>query len=574
MQSSLGGNGPVMQPHCAEGGGSASASEYADAGPWWKIFARRRPRSSNSTHRQEIQQQRQVDNNMTEHKEAFGGKNGWRRYHHLIKVNRNYRLYLCSHLCQHTGDWFVQVASLIAIEQLVPDSGTAISILVATEMIPMILLASFGGALADRFDRRKLMIALDGWNAAVAFLYLLALHYRSATLLYIVSFMRNSVVAIYEPVTRSIVPLLVGSDDELKCAMTMNGIAWASTLAVGGTLAGWSAATLGVGACYVVDSATYLVSAVVIWLVRGEFCVRDEGREHRGEGSDAYSAHSPYCVAGSGLSRIRVCIRKVFCPVTSFVRMFFDLLRYLSTCQFGLLVLLKATGNCTWSSADILNVHYAHVEGNELLTSTHIGIIYSSVGLGCLLGPIVANFFTDTTRPATLQMVSVNALAFIVIGWLGMATERYRSIGWLCLFNAIRAFGSSIVWINSTLLLQILTPGYMQGRMLSFDFATTMLCDTVIAFVAGVDEDAGIATSSIDKSAAALMGLMWVLWSIHHFSGQGAAKKQFNMGNESSPLVSSVKELENVGDTAEQLRLSKYEAEKQNNSSARLTSMS
>ena len=117
--------------------------------------------------------------------------------------------------------------------------------------------------------------------------------------------------------------------------------------------------------------------------------------------------------------------------------------------------MMKATGNCTWASADILNVHYAHVEGNELLTSTHIGIIYSSIGLGCLLGPMAANFFTDMSRPATLQMVSISALGFIVIGWLGMASERHRSIGLLCLFNAIRAFGSSIVWINSTLVLQV-----------------------------------------------------------------------------------------------------------------------
>ena len=210
-------------------------------------------------------------------------------------------------------------------------------------MVPMILLTSFGGALADRFDRRKLMIALDAWNASVALLYLIALRYQSATLLYIVSFIRHSVVAMYEPVTRSIVPLLVGSDDELKCAMTLNGVAWATTLAVGGTLAGWSAATAGVGACYIVDSATYVVSTVVIWMVRGKFCVRDEGKEHYGEGTPGYMTPSSSCVSGTGLSRLRVCLQKVFCPVTSFVRMFFDLLRYLSTCQFGLLVLLKVS---------------------------------------------------------------------------------------------------------------------------------------------------------------------------------------------------------------------------------------
>ena len=45
----------------------------------------------------------------------------------------------------------------------------------------------------------------------------------------------------------------------------------------------------------------------------------------------------------------------------------------------------------------------------------------------------------------------------------------------ICASNAVRAFGSSIVWINTTLLLQILTREDMLGRVLSFDFATTML---------------------------------------------------------------------------------------------------
>lgn len=208
-------------------------------------------------------------------------------------------------------------------------------------MIPMVLLTSFGGVLADRFDRRILMIALDTLNSAVALLYLVALHYSSPILLYAVSFVRHSVVAMYEPVTRSIVPLLVQTDDELKFAMTMNGMAWAFTLAVGGIAAGWSAATMGVGACFVLDSLTYIMSTVVIWMVQGKFCVR-VGEGGRGVKHEADSCISPASRKGRGeLPKIRVCIQKAFCPLISFVHMFGELMRYLFTCQFGLLVLLK-----------------------------------------------------------------------------------------------------------------------------------------------------------------------------------------------------------------------------------------
>lgn len=73
----------------------------------------------------------------------------------------------------------------------------------------MILLTSFG-------DWHVIMIALDTFNFFVVLLYLMALHYLSSTLLYIVSFVRHLIVALYELVTRSIVPLFVH--------MTLNGM--------------------------------------------------------------------------------------------------------------------------------------------------------------------------------------------------------------------------------------------------------------------------------------------------------------------------------------------------------------
>jgi len=318
-----------------EGGGegiSSSTSDHGSTSSWWNKFVRRRPLAADNddasvgsvgsmaSHHSHHSHSSRKSVLSTSSSAAFDSW-GLKKYHHVLRTNRNYRLYLCSHICQHTGDGFVHVASLIAIEQMVPDSGTAISILVATKMIPMILLTSFGGALADWYDRRHLMISLDAWNASVALLYLVALYYESPTLLYIVSFVRHSVVAMYEPVTRSIVPLLVKNDEELKCAMTMNGMAWAITLAVGGLIAGWSAATWGVGACYVLDSFTYVVSTVMIWMVTGRYCVR--------------------VVTDGAAAAGRSCVEVLLSPITYFFQMFAELMNYLATCGFGMLVLLK-----------------------------------------------------------------------------------------------------------------------------------------------------------------------------------------------------------------------------------------
>ncbi len=205
----------------------------------------------------------------------------------------------------------------------------------------MILFTSFGGVLADLFDKRKLMIALDTWNSFVALFYLVALHYRSVSILYFVSFIRNSFVAIYEPITRSIVPLLMENDDDLKSAVTMNGMAWALTLTFGGTLAGWTAARLGVASCFLVDTVSYILSAVVIYMVRGRYCVREEDgvAASAEKSSDVGSKWGWRCV--KLFRNKRLCM--VFTPVVSLVKLSMELLGYLVTCKFTMLVFMKVS---------------------------------------------------------------------------------------------------------------------------------------------------------------------------------------------------------------------------------------
>ena len=81
-------------------------------------------------------------------------------YINILRTNYNYRLYFISHLCQHAGDWFVVVASLLTIDRL-NGSATALSFYVLTEKIPPVLLSPLGGIISDSYDKRKLMIFYD-----------------------------------------------------------------------------------------------------------------------------------------------------------------------------------------------------------------------------------------------------------------------------------------------------------------------------------------------------------------------------------------------------------------------------
>jgi len=170
-------------------------------------------------------------------------------YLRLLSKNRNYCLYLISHFYRHFGDWFVHVSNIIAVGMLVPDSSTALSILVATKLAANIIFPSIGGLIADSFDRRWVMICLDFGGAFITLGHILAIQNDSVLLLYFVSFARASITATYEPVTRSIVPQIVSLED-LKKAAVLNASAWSMMIMVGGTVAGYTIALFGLELCY------------------------------------------------------------------------------------------------------------------------------------------------------------------------------------------------------------------------------------------------------------------------------------------------------------------------------------
>lgn len=171
---------------------------------------------------------------------------------YILLVHRNplYRLYIVSHFCQHIGDWFVRIASLLAIERLAPESATALSGVIIAKTIPQVMVSQIGGSLADVMDRRVLLIILDTTGAISTLGFLVAISQRNLHLFYVCTALRSSIHALYEPVTKAILPMLVPEAIELKRAMTLNGMVWSSMLVVGGVLAGGLSATMGVEACY------------------------------------------------------------------------------------------------------------------------------------------------------------------------------------------------------------------------------------------------------------------------------------------------------------------------------------
>lgn len=207
--------------------------------------------------------------------------------------------------------------------------------------------------MADSYDRRKLMMTLDISAGIVTVGFLMVLTRVSLFLLYAVPFMQSAIEAIYYLATIEMVRLIVPELDDLKLAVTMNSWAWSVMALFGGILAGSAIEYIGLSAFFVADTVSFFFSTAFMTKVCGDYSVtkQSERPERRNSVNSA----------------------KAF-------------VMYIWTCKFAFLVFMKASGALIWGPEDILGVAYATVDGNEDETSHGMVVLFSCIGLGCLIG--------------------------------------------------------------------------------------------------------------------------------------------------------------------------------------------
>lgn len=184
-----------------------------------------------------------------------------------LKV-RNYRLYFAGQLVSLTGTWAQRVAQDWLVLQLT-NSGTALGIVTALQFGPALLLSMYGGALADRGNKRRLLLAtqtgiglaalalgLLDVSGAVRLWHVMAL----ATILGVVS-------AIDTPIRQSFVVEMVGAE-ELPNAVALNATTFNLARIIGPAIAGVVISTFGTGWAFLGNAASTLAVLLGLGLMR------------------------------------------------------------------------------------------------------------------------------------------------------------------------------------------------------------------------------------------------------------------------------------------------------------------
>lgn len=186
-------------------------------------------------------------------------------------ATRNFRLFFVGQLISNTGNQLTNVALILFVLRL-GHSGLAVGALAACQFGPLIVLSAWGGAVADRTDKRRALLVTQSLEMAqsVALAVLAFLPHPPLVVLYAVSLAGGVLLAFDNPLRRSFVPETVSKDD-LPNAVVLYGTIVALSQVAGPALAGVLVTTVGFGWCFTLDAITYLaVLACLVMMREGE----------------------------------------------------------------------------------------------------------------------------------------------------------------------------------------------------------------------------------------------------------------------------------------------------------------
>ena len=208
-----------------------------------------------------------------------------------LRTSRNFRLLLSSRTVTLLGSEATEVALLFQVKQLT-GSPLAVGLLGLAELLALLAFALYGGVLADRVDRRRLMARTE-----IALIGAVALLLGNALLphpllwpLYVIAAVAMALASVQRPSIDATVPRTVRVD-QLTAAAGLMGISANSAMILGATLGGVLAAELGPASVYGLDAVSFTVSALCLLAVapsvtrrRGEEVQAPSGLGAIGEG--------------------------------------------------------------------------------------------------------------------------------------------------------------------------------------------------------------------------------------------------------------------------------------------------
>jgi MFS family permease len=172
---------------------------------------------------------------------------------------RNFRLYFFGQLVSQTGTWMTRIAQTLLVLDLTDNSGIAIGILTACQYAPVLLLAAWGGAVADRVDKRRLLLVVQSGAMLQSLVLGIAVATGHATFLVVavLGAIQGALTAFENPARKAFAVEMV-PDQDANNAISLTYAVMNSSRVFGPTLGGLIAVGLGYSWCFFIDAFSYI----------------------------------------------------------------------------------------------------------------------------------------------------------------------------------------------------------------------------------------------------------------------------------------------------------------------------
>jgi DHA3 family macrolide efflux protein-like MFS transporter len=366
--------------------------------------------------------------------------------------NARFRRLWLGQIISAVGDYFYFLAMPILINKLTGSPAAIGLAMILGFALPQLLFGIPAGVLVDRWDRRRVMIVTDLARAVLILGGLFVQSAQTIWILYLVGFSVSVASRLFFPARSALVPLLV-SEQELMAANGLSQLTETASLLAGPALAGFMIAWFGEGVAFVVDSASFLVSAVAIWSI--------------GAVAAPVRATSERTVRASQTS-----FRELWGELVDGLRFLFGhpILRGV---VLSLAVIHLGLGaiNVLW--VPLLSRHYG--VGPE-----GMGIVDSIQGVGMALGALTVGWLAARFTKARIGLASLVVIG-LMLALIGIAPSYAYVIG----FTFILGLAIAPVEATMTTLMQQSTPDHSRGRVSSASGAFGSLAGIVSMAVAG-----------------------------------------------------------------------------------------
>lgn len=347
---------------------------------------------------------------------------------------RNYRLYFWGQVVSMSGTW-LQAVALSWLVLKMTGNGLALGVVAAVQFAPFLLAGPWGGVIADRVDKRRMLVATQSASGvlALALAVLVIGGFIQLWMVYVLAFALGLVNLVDMPTRQAFVFEMVGAAD-ITNAVSLNSVLVNASRVIGPAIAGVLIATAGVGICFLLNAVSYLgVIGGLLAMRRAEL-----------------QAAPP---AERGKRQLREGLRYAWGNPSLRIP----------------LLLMAVIGTLAYNFSIVLPLMARETFGGGPGT---YGAMFALVGAGAVLGGLV---FAAIGRP-TPKVLAGSAVAFGAAMWAG-ALAPNLAIGLAAMVPIGAASTSFIASCNTSL--QLAARPQMRGRMMAL-FAMLFLGSTPI----------------------------------------------------------------------------------------------